>query len=462
MKFLVELSDTGDIRAITRIGDDVCCDDSNEHTDEAILYDAFYKKLILDGFDRNTSDYLDSIHMMNNDLINTQHRLGRALRLANESEHAKDAFVSRLSHDIRTPLGIITAMTDFAMENIDEREKLLENLQNIKAANTYLTELISDMLELSKIDNAKMKLHPAVYMLDDFISDINSILIPLCSQRRIDFNVCRGTTYADYIYADRTRLNQLALNFLSNAVKYTPVEGKVEFEVSVTENDHDEMLLQMRISDTGIGMSEEFQSRMFEPFSQESTNPLRETDVESSGLGLSIAKKITDLMGGTIKVSSELSRGTTILVTIPFPALSEAELTAADVSSHDSIAMKSSSVLFVDDNEVNRQIGCELLGQLGLNVTPLASAEEAIRAFEASDPDEISCIFMDIRMPGMSGFDGARAIRDLSRPDGKTVAIIALTADADAETSAAAQSSGMDFCLTKPLDQQKIRELLHL
>ncbi|MCI2062524.1 MAG: ATP-binding protein [Eubacteriaceae bacterium] len=473
MKFLVDINDAGDIEAIARIGGETDNRGSNaggtaeagiaeESADRVIIEDAFRRMFADEGFDKYTADYFNNIHKMNNDLINAQHKLGRALRIASESEKEKAEFISRLSHDIKAPLGIITAMTDFAIENVDDQKKLLEKLQHIKLANEYLTNLINDMLELSRADNARMKLHLSPYMIDDFVNDVGTILMPLCEQRCIDIAILRGTILTDCIYADRIRLNQLVLNFLSNAVKYTPVGGKIEFEINVEQNrDSGGPLLKLRISDTGIGMSEEFQKKMFDPFSQENTNPLRESDVDSSGLGLSIAKKIIDLMGGTIKVQSAISQGTTVLLGIPLPALPQEETAAGGVNAGGAADfITAGTVILVDDNAINLEIGTAVLSAMGCSVTAVSSAEEAVHVFEQSEKGEISGIFMDIRMPVMNGFEAAQTIRGSAHPDSGTVVIIALSADAGDDARAEALKSGMNGCMSKPIDRDKVRAVI--
>ncbi|MEA5050007.1 MAG: ATP-binding protein [Oscillospiraceae bacterium] len=390
--------------------------------------------------------------------------LERALLAAEKANAAKTEFVSRISHDIRTPIGIISNMTDFARADIDDREKLLHDLDKIAASNTFLLSLINDVLDISKIDSGKIELTPVPYTYEEHHAAIRNVLEPMCEAKGLHcaFERRRKT---GTIVADRSRLNQIILNVLSNAVKYTPAGGTVTY-ISDSEDLPDAKIrFGFEIRDTGIGMSEEFQKHMFEPFSQEYDNPARPQGITGTGLGLSIVKRMVDLMGGTISVHSELGRGTSVRCSIVFPDAARDPAFAGAAGQPDSAAAKPASaplrgkVLIAEDNEINAEIAVRILTSFGLRTAVAENGLEAVRAFSASAPGEFCAVLMDIQMPVMNGYAATEQIRALPRPDAG-VPIIAMTADAFSQAADHARTSGMTAYTTKPLDPAALRGVL--
>jgi signal transduction histidine kinase/CheY-like chemotaxis protein/PAS domain-containing protein len=387
--------------------------------------------------------------------------LKEALKNAEEANEGKSEFLSRISHDIRTPISIIKSMTAFAFEDIDKKEKLQDDLRKIEASNTFLLSLINDVLDISKIDAGKIELHPEPYLYGDYISNISNMAEPLCAAKKIKF-VFRQDPGLSSIMVDHIRLNQISLNLLSNAVKYTPEGGRVTF-ASGADKIPDKpgfALCHIEVSDTGIGMSEEFQKKMFQPFTQEYDNPDRPKASSGTGLGLAIVKRIVDLLGGSISVHSAWGKGTTMRIVFP-AQLYDADQRVSSVSPLIKNDEKlSGKVLLCEDNEINAAIAKRLLSVFGVGVDLAVNGEEGTKLFRASKPGEYFAILMDIQMPILNGYEATERIRSYHRPDAKTIPIIAMTADAFSAALEKSKEAGMSDYLTKPLDPEKIRQAL--
>ena len=383
-----------------------------------------------------------------------------ALMEAEKASSAKSDFVSRISHDIRTPIGAISNLTDFALEDVHDPEKLKDDLRKIQVSNNFLLSLVNDVLDISKIDSGKIELHPEAAVYADFSSNILNMFEPLCASRNIRF-VLGADPVVPVLRMDPVRFNQIAMNLISNAVKYTPSGGTVIVRVESDRRSNGLCDCSLTVSDTGIGMSEVFQKTMFEPFTQEENNPQRDKTTLGSGLGLSLVKKIVDLMGGTIAVKSELGRGTEIKVS--FTADEADAVSCMDASARtDMMAKKilSGRILLVEDNEINKEIAQRILETFGLEVVHAGDGQRAVEQFAAEPPGSYDVILMDIQMPVMNGYDASKAIRAMNRPDASTIPIIAMTADAFSAAVEHSKSVGMTDYLTKPLDIKLLRDTL--
>ena len=391
-------------------------------------------------------------------------QLRNALENAEKANNAKTEFLSRISHDIRTPISAIMNMTAFAREDMNDHKKLLHDLDGIEASNTFLLSLINDVLDISKIDSGKIELHPEPYSYREYIEGIRSMFEPMCKQNGQTLIMeCDDPVGGHAVLVDRIRYNQIALNLLSNAVKYTPEGGTITY-ISHGRKRPDGMVdCSFEVIDTGIGMSREFQKTMFEPFAQEYDNIERKKRVGGTGLGLSIVKRLVDLMGGTIDVESELGKGTRVSVHFILPGAAEEADKAAvyDTASRNAESGKlAGNVLLVEDNELNTEIAVRILKSFGLNVDHAENGKEAVDIFEASREGQYGAILMDIQMPVMDGYDATIAIRALTRPDAKTIPIVAMTADAFEESVSKAKEAGMDDYITKPIEPQKLFAVL--
>jgi len=380
-----------------------------------------------------------------------------ALKSAEEANHAKTEFVSRISHDIRTPIGAILNLTEFARQDVDEPEKLENDLNKIATSGRFLLSLINDVLDIAKINSGKIELHPTSYCLEEYVSEIRNIMEPMCEEKGLRAVFDTEDLPDVCVKVDRVRLNQVTLNILSNAVKYTG-EGAVSFIAKGVE--HDGMVdLKISVKDTGIGMSEEYQTHMFEEFSQESSNPNRQEGMTGTGLGLPIVKKLLDLMGGTVSVDSELGKGTDVTFTLS-REVCEPEDTETEITRSVNTSFHHGRILFAEDNDINTEIAARYFEMLGVNAEHAADGSIAVQKFVQSEEGYYDVIFMDIQMPNMNGYEASKAIRALDRGDALTVPIIALTADAFADAMQKAKDAGMSGYMTKPLDIEKIREVL--
>lgn len=385
-----------------------------------------------------------------------------ALKKAKIADSAKTEFVSRISHDIRTPINAIVSMTEFAKADIDDKDKLMEDIETISASNKFLLSLINDILDISKIDSGKVKLYPEPYPFDEYIDKLRSMFGPLCAEKQLDFQVSVERDIDAMAIVDKVRFDQITMNLLSNAVKYTPAGGKVRYTSKTKIEENGMINCCFTVSDTGIGMSKEFQRTMFDAFSQE--NKEYGDGHTGTGLGLAIVKKIVDIMGGNIEVDSTPGAGTAITVSMMLPRATDQQIksmsdkvTEDDYLKNESLSGK---VLLVEDNEINTEIALRLLANMGLEVVTAVNGEEAVKAFGESEEEEFSAILMDIQMPVMDGYTAAERIRKLPRRDAATTPIIAMTADAFAQSVERSQQAGMNDYVTKPIDVKDLRQKL--
>ncbi|WP_343082649.1 PAS domain-containing hybrid sensor histidine kinase/response regulator [Blautia producta] len=501
--------------------------------------------------------------------------LNTALEAAKLANAAKSDFLSRMSHDIRTPMNAIAGMTEIADAHLQEPERVRDCLHKIRLSSHHLLDLINDVLDMSQIESGKVSIHAASFSLPELIREIIMITLPNVRTKHQIFKVHLRNVRQEHFYNDELRLRQILLNLLSNASKFTPEYGQIIFEVEQLSGSS---ALSFTIADTGPGIKAEFQEHIFETFARERDS--RTDRIEGSGLGLAIVKRLTELLGGDVQLDSLPGQGTTFHVTLPMQPIenppirytgekegillvdadpvvlmdaqqtlrslgAEADcaenlnealshirdrypsghgyqmiimdwnmlrqddrdmieqlrreftgetplliisaydwseiknemaagidgyiekpffqstfrdcmlkyLKGEEISSHETTAydFHDKTFLLVEDNELNREIALELLGGFGASLEAAANGEEALRLFQASAPGYYSLILMDIQMPVMNGYESARAIRALSRPDAGTVPIIAMTADAFVEDIRNAEAAGMNGHMAKPL-----------
>lgn len=401
----------------------------------------------------------------------TNERLRRAVAVAQKANEAKTQFLSRISHDIRTPIGAILNLTDFAKKDVDNRQSLNADLDKIATSGRFLLSLINDVLDISKIDSDKIELNREPYSFIDYVKEIRNIIAPMCTEKNISYKIITQNAAAKVVLMDKIRINQVTLNLLSNAVKYTPPGGTVTFRISAfarkesdsSGNDSD---IEICVTDTGIGMSKSFQSVMFDDFSQEEDNPLRAKEIQGTGLGLAIVKRLVELMGGTISVRSILGKGSSIKVRMTGKIVHQDK--KADDSS---LASESGSkkkiegtILLAEDNEINAAIACRIFEEIGVSVDLANNGDEEVKKFASSPEGKYIAIFTDIQMPVMDGYEAAEKIRSLAetRADAGTIPIIAMTANAYPEAAVKATNSGMTDFTTKPLDCERLRKILEV
>lgn len=387
----------------------------------------------------------------------SKEKLEEALALAEEANRAKSDFLSAMSHDIRTPMNAIIGMTALAEAHLEEKERMRDCLKKISVSSKHLLSLINDILDMSKIERSKISLNRMALCLRDVLEQVCAIIEPQAKEAGISFLARREGLNPAYFYGDSLRINQILLNLLSNAVKFTPEGGKVEFLTEAFLQGEDKIRCRFTVSDTGIGMPEEFLGHLFEPFARNKTT----NQVEGTGLGLSITKGLVDLMGGTLSVESRVGQGSVFRIELDFDAAraEEAVSSAAPngLSSVEDI-FAGRRFLVAEDNAINAEILQELLERFGAHAVVRTNGLLAVREFERADPGTYDAILMDIQMPEMNGYEATRCIRRLE--PGKTIPIIAMTANAFAEDVQASLDAGMNAHVSKPVDVEVLRATL--
>ncbi len=393
------------------------------------------------------------------DLIREQHQkaVQEALLKAQEASQAKTDFLSRMSHDIRTPMNGILNLTELAIQE-PVSDKVHGYLEKTLISSRFLLGLINDILDMSRIESGAMVLNKENLTRTEFLKTVDTVINPLMEEKHIHFH--SEVNPGEYtISVDKLRFNQIFFNLLSNAVKFTPEGGDVWFEVTNLEAENGKLRIRFVVRDNGIGMSEEFQKHLFEPFAQEHSKLSDET--KGTGLGLAIVKSLVDAMGGTITVNSKLGEGTEFSVMFDVDIVSKNDDAAPSHPLRTADSMKGMQVLLVEDNEINTYLSKVILENAGCIVTAVANGQEALDAFSGSVPYFFGAILMDVRMPVMDGLEATRRIRALDRPDAKTVPIVATTADAfDAERQQTL-GAGMNYHLSKPFNAQSLYDVLN-
>ena len=388
-----------------------------------------------------------------------KHRLDRekALRRqAMSASAAKSEFLSRMSHDIRTPLNGIIGMTYFAEKQSNPPETR-DCLAKIDTSSKFLLGLVNDILDMSKAESGKIELHPEPYRAKDFFAYLDAVIAPLCRDKNQQLVVEADLLPNVVPLMDALRVNQIFFNLLSNAIKYTPEGGTIRCSIREHLNADDRIELNAEISDNGIGMSEEFQQVLFEPFIQEGRSDISES--RGSGLGLAIVKKMVDLMGGTITVRSTVGKGTSFLICadfdwVPETAVEEAAEREALAETPEMLAGR--HILLCEDHPLNQEIARALLEEQNALVELADNGQSGAQRFASSPVGYYDAVLMDIRMPVMDGYEATRAIRALARPDALTVPIIAMTADAFSDDVQKCLDAGMNGHIAKPLDPKQM------
>jgi signal transduction histidine kinase/CheY-like chemotaxis protein len=374
-------------------------------------------------------------------------------KAAEAAAKAKSDFLSNMSHEIRTPLNAIIGMTEIAERAADISQMRSCNTR-VKDASRYLLGLVTDVLDMSKIEAGKMELFMQPFPFPEILEQVKELFLPRCKSKNIDFRLAYDNVPA-FINSDRQRLLQVLTNLLSNAVKFTPENGRIDFTVRQTGkiDETGAAALEFSVQDTGIGMSDEQREKLFQAFQQADSSIAARYG--GTGLGLTISKRIVSLLGGDIHVSSTLGKGSTFTVTVPVQACEASEYAGKDSVSSENFNFEGRTLLLVEDVEINREIILTLLEPSGIRIIEAENGNEAVKKFEQFSP-EIDIVFMDIKMPFMDGFEATAAIRSSGLPGAGTVPIIALTANAFQDDIDKAHTAGMNDHLSKPIDIDKV------
>ena len=380
-----------------------------------------------------------------------------------EAEYAnrsKSEFLSNMSHDIRTPMNGILGMTNIAAAHPEDTELVRECLRKISLSGKHLLGLINDVLDMSKIESGKLNINPEILSLRESMETVSDIIRPQMEAKKQRFQVIVRDMLSDDVLCDSIRLNQILLNILSNAMKYTPEGGSVTASLWQEASPKGAAFVRSHIliEDTGIGMTEEFQKKIFDAFSREDTR-VRKT--EGAGLGMAITKYIAEAMGGSVQVRSALGEGSAFRVTLDMERATRKDKAAdaKDVSGPQNI--EGVRILLAEDNELNAEIASALLTECGAEVEHAEDGQIALELFEKSPPGYYQAVLMDLRMPNKNGFEATEAIRKLERADAHTVPIIAMSADAFAEDVQRCLAVGMNAHVPKPIDMDLLLKTLN-
>ena len=386
-------------------------------------------------------------------------QLEKAVKEAKRANEAKTNFLRRMSHDIRTPLNGILGLLKIDESHFDDPELVKENHKKMEVSANYLLSLINDVLQTSKLEDGKVLLTHEVIKLTELTLDIVNIIIGRATEAGIKWDYEKGKTDIPYpyIYGSPVHLRQIFLNIYGNCIKYNRPGGKITTTVDTLPERDGICTYRWIISDTGIGMSQEFLKHIFDPFAQEKMNA--RSTYQGIGLGMFIVKSLIDQMGGTIKITSQEGVGSTFEIVIPFdiaPAPDEiVEQTEADKD-----AIRGLHLMLVEDNELNAEIAQVLLMDEGAEITVVTDGQQAVDLFNSSLPGTFDAILMDIMMPVMDGLTATKTIRALEHPDAKKIPIIAMTANAFKEDERKCFEAGMNAHLAKPLDIEKVKRTI--
>ena len=377
--------------------------------------------------------------------------LEKSAQEAREANEAKTRFLFNMSHDIRTPMNAIIGFSDLLKKHIDEREKVLDYTEKIKSSSSFLLSLINYVLEIARIESGKAVLKEEVGDLQLLTNMLSDVFEPSVRQKQLTCTYHTDLVHP-YVICDKTKVREILLNIISNAIKYTPEGGHIAVSISETPCEQAGTgRYTFRVQDDGIGMSEDYLPHIFEEFSREHTST--ESKVIGTGLGLPIVKALVDRMHGTIDVQSKIGCGTTMTVTLPLPLASEEQVRAYQQPVEEQLPadLKGRRILLAEDNDLNAEIAMTLLQENGLEVERAADGLLCVAALQNHPADYYDAILMDIQMPHMNGYQATQTIRSLRDPR-RNIPIIAMTANAFDEDCQKALEVGMNEHLAKPID----------
>ena len=382
-----------------------------------------------------------------------------AAKKAEAANEAKTEFLQRMSHDIRTPINGICGMVNMADHYADDMEKQKEYRTKVKEASNLLLELVNDVLDMSKLESGEVVLEESPFNLNKIFEEVLVVIEQIAAEQNIRIVwEKKEIKHRDLIGSPRY-VKRVMMNILSNAVKYNRENGQIYISCIEIPSEQPEMTtMEFVCRDTGIGMTEEFQKHIFEPFAQEYTGS--RTKFAGTGLGMAIARKLVEKMGGTITFESEKGVGTTFVIRVPFKIDPDADKREEqkDVSEK---SIKGLHILLAEDNELNMEIAEFMLQNEGADVIKAWNGQEAVELFRKSEPGEFDVILMDIMMPVMNGYEATKMIRSLDREDAKKIPIIAMTANAFTEDRIKAKEAGMDEHISKPIDMKLLVKIIH-
>ncbi len=389
-----------------------------------------------------------------------QEELEVALQMAEEANAAKMNFLASMSHEIRTPMNVIIGLIELIKEEADHKDQVLDCAEKLEASSRYLLALLNDILDMSRLESGNVELQRQEFETKAFWENVNTLAWAQAQAAGVRYIFDEGENLAQKYVGDAVRLQQILINLINNAMKFTPSGGTVRVTVRQEEVKNRRAKLVISVSDTGIGMSKEFLPNVFHVFTQEHDGMT--SAYGGSGLGLSIARSYANLMDGDIMAASEEGKGTTftteVWLDLPSGGAAEKEVIKPDKKEEKLFAGK--RVLLAEDHPLNTVVASRLLAKRGIEVITAVNGKEAVEQFKKSDPYSFDAVLMDVRMPVMNGLTAAEEIRKLSREDAKAIPIIAMTANAFDEDRKMTKQAGMDAHLAKPIEPQELYEKL--
>lgn len=412
---------------------------------------------------RRNSKMIKMEQEANQKLVKLRMAAEDALHVAESANKAKSTFLSNMSHDIRTPMNAIIGFTTLALSSKEDGGLVQDYLHKILASSNHLLSLINDILDMSRIESGKVTLEEEETNLEALVQELVHIIGEQAKAQGLRLEIdCSGLRDRD-VFCDKTRLNQVLLNLLSNAVKFTPAGGQVRFSLAqLQEASSGKGIYEIRVKDNGIGMTQEFAKRIFEPFERERTSTV--SKIQGTGLGMAIAKNIVEMMGGTIEVHTQKGVGTEFVLRLelrlqaePKPVEAKQQELLPEAEPKDFAGKR---LLLVEDNELNREIACMILCKYGFDIETAENGQEAVDMVAAAAPGYYDLVLMDIQMPIMDGHEATRRIRALENKALAQVPIVAMTANAFDEDRKAAQECGMNGFISKPINMQEVLQAL--
>lgn len=376
--------------------------------------------------------------------------LERARMAAEEANQAKTSFLFNMSHDIRTPMNAIIGFRNLLEKHQEDPVRRADYLKKIDESSSVLLSIINNVLEMARIEKGTIVLDEHAWSAEQFSDTLYSVFFDLMEQKHINFTH-ELNVKNQYIYCDPTKLREVFLNIISNAYKYTNEGGSVHMKVEEIPSDREGYAIyRTTISDTGIGMSEDFLPHLFEEFSREHNTT--DNKIEGTGLGMSIVKRLVELMGGTVEVTSKVGVGTTFVITMPHRIAQREELKALVQTDDNSVSFAGKRILLAEDNDLNAEIATEILSELELQVERAEDGQVAVNMLKNAPDGYYDIILMDVQMPNMDGYEATRNIRNLKDSAKANIPIIALTANAFEEDRRAVHEAGMNEHLSKPIN----------
>ncbi len=390
-----------------------------------------------------------------------------ALAAAKSANEAKTQFLSNMSHDIRTPMNAIIGMTDIAKANIDNPEKVKDCLEKVSTSSSHLLTLINDVLDMSKIESGKVIITEEIVDFSELLFNIYTIVQPQAKAQNHKFDIYLKDVVNEQVMGDTLHIQQVLINLITNAIKFTPAGGKIEVTLTQeTTINHGYDTYKFVVSDNGIGMNELFLGHIFEPFERANTSTVSRT--EGTGLGMAITKSIVDMMGGQLHIDSKVGEGTECTLYLYLkPYRGEGvsgnteRLIEYKALVFNDTRLKKGKALIVEDNEINIEVVEEMLKQYGITAYSVRDGLQAVQTIKSVSEDEYDIIFMDVQMPIMNGYKATREIRKYEKDIfGRHIPIIGMSANAFSEDIVTGKESGMDDYMTKPLSAEELWRVL--